>query len=56
MEGLIDDVFKCGALVPRLSTQSGHPDYLHEMDELAELSDLRDEIMSRVSSAITQVM
>ena len=55
MEGLIDDIFKFGSLMPRLHKQHNQSDYLGELDEIAELSDIRDEILSRVSAAITQV-
>ena len=55
MEGLIDDIFKFGSLMPRLHKQRNQSDYLGELDEIAELSDIRDEILSRVSAAITQV-
>ncbi len=41
--------------MPRLTKQHQQPDYLAELDEIAELSDMKDEILSRVSSAITQV-
>ncbi|XP_064397591.1 dynein beta chain, ciliary-like isoform X3 [Halichondria panicea] len=56
VEGLIDDIFKFGTLMPRLTKQHQQPDYLAELDEIAELSDMKDEILSRVSSAITQSM
>ena len=55
VEGLIDDIFKFGTLMPRLTKLHQQPDYLAELDEIAELSDMKDEILSRVSSAITQV-
>ena len=41
--------------MPRLAKHHNQPDYLSELDEIAELSDIRDEILSRVSAGITQV-
>ncbi len=41
--------------MPRISKQHQHQNYLSELEEIAELSDMRDELLSRVSSAITQV-
>ena len=55
IEGLIEDIFKFGTLMPRLAKHHNQPDYLSELDEIAELSDIRDEILSRVSAGIAQV-
>ena len=41
--------------MPRLAKHHNQPDYLSELDEIAELSDIRDEILSRASAGITQV-
>ena len=55
VEGLLEDIFKFASLVPRVAKHHAQPDYLLDMDEIAELSDMRDEILSRVSAAITSV-
>ena len=55
VEGLLEDIFKFASLVPRVAKHHAQPDYLVDMDEIAELSDMRDEILSRVSAAITSV-
>ena len=55
VEGLLEDVFRFATLVPRLAAHHPQPDYLVDVDEIAELSDLRDEILQRVSAVQTQV-
>ena len=46
-EGLVDDIFKVASLVPRVATHKGPDDYLSDVEELAELLDLKEELMSR---------
>ena len=55
VEGLLDDIFRFASLVPRVAKHHAQPDYLGDVDEIAELSDMRDEILSRVSAAINSV-
>lgn len=55
LAGLLDDIFQFGSLVQRVAKGNEQPDYLADLEEMAELSDQRDEILSRVSSVITQV-
>lgn len=55
MEGLLDDVFRVSSLVQRVSSHSENSDYLTEIEDIADLSDARDEILNRVSTVITQV-
>ena len=55
MEGLLEDIFRFASLVPRVAKHHTQPDYLADVDEIAELSDMRDEILSRVSAAINSV-
>ena len=53
--GLLDDIFRFGSLVPRVAKHNDQPDYLNDVEEIVELSDQRDEVLTRVSSAISQV-
>ena len=55
VEGLLDDVFRFGSLVPRVASHLDQPDYLTDVEEIEDLSDMREDILTRVSSAITQV-
>ena len=55
MEGLLDDIFRFASLVSRVANHHTQPDYLADVDEIAELSDMRDEVLSRVSAAINSV-
>ena len=55
VEGLLDDIFRVSSLVHRVASHTECPDYLMEIEDKAELSDARDEILNRVSSVITQV-
>ena len=70
VDSLLDDVFHFGSLVPRVATHLEANDYRVDLDEvrknyplspstlsvlqIAELSDMREEIMSRVQAAIEQ--
>ena len=53
--GLLDDIFRVGSLVPRVAGHVEQPDYLTDVEEIEELSDQRDDLLQRVSNAITQV-
>ncbi len=53
--GFLDDIFQFAALVPHLASHKEQPDYLAEVEEVAELSDMREEVLTRVSTALSQV-
>ena len=53
--GLLDDIFRVGSLVPHVAEHTDQPDYLSDVEEMEELSDQRDDLLQRVSNAITQV-
>jgi len=55
VEGLLDDVFRFGSLMPRVASHLDQPDYLTDVEEIEDLSDMREDVLTRVSSAITQV-
>ena len=52
VEELLDDVFKFASLVPRVAAHKGMPDYLSEVEELADLIDMREEVLSRGLQAV----
>ena len=56
VEELLDDMFKFASLVPRVAVHKGMDDYLPEVEELADLLDMREEVLSRVSAAVDKVM
>lgn len=51
VEELLEDVFKFASLIPRVATHREAENYQSDVEELAELLDMREEIMSRVTSA-----
>ena len=51
VEDLIKDMFKVATLVPRVAKHKDVEDYLSEVEELAELLDMREEIITRVTNA-----
>ena len=51
IENLLDDMFHFASLVPRIATHKGMDDYLSEVQELADLLDMKEEIVTRVTSA-----
>ena len=56
VEGLIDDLFKAASLIPRVAVHSGLEGYHTDVEEIAELSDIRDEILSRVQKGINSAL
>ena len=56
VEELLDDVFKFASLVPRVAVHKGMADYLPEVEELEELLDMREEVLSRVSAAVDKAI
>lgn len=52
VEGLLDDIFKFASKVPRLATHKESPNYQEEVEELAELLDMRESIMSHINTAV----
>lgn len=56
VEDLIDDMFCFGSLVPRVAIHKGSMDYLSDIQELADLLDMKEEISSRVSTVTDQAI
>ncbi|XP_015211854.2 dynein axonemal heavy chain 17 [Lepisosteus oculatus] len=53
VESLINDVYKAAQLVPRLS-QDHHLSYQSDLEEMVELSELRDSILTHVANAMKE--
>ncbi|XP_028842651.1 dynein heavy chain 9, axonemal-like isoform X2 [Denticeps clupeoides] len=51
IEGLINDIFRISSLVPRLSEHSGFPHYQADIENMAELVEMRRLMNDRVQSA-----
>uniref|UniRef100_A0A665X2B6 Dynein, axonemal, heavy chain 9 n=1 Tax=Echeneis naucrates TaxID=173247 RepID=A0A665X2B6_ECHNA len=50
VESLINDVFRISSLVPRLAQHSPFPDYQADMEDMADLADMRHLLMERVQA------
>lgn len=55
VESLLDDIFRFGTLMSHVASHYEQPDYLTDVEEIGELSEMKEDILNRVSSAITQV-
>jgi dynein heavy chain len=56
MESVVNDIFKMASLVPRVAKHNDQEHYGVDVEEIAELSDLKDEFMSRVSAVISSAI
>ncbi len=52
VEDLIEDILFSASLVPRVAAHKGVDDYLADVEEIGELLDQREEILTRVSNGI----
>ena len=55
VESLLDDIFRFASLMSHVASHYEQPDYLTDVEEIAELSEMKEDILNRVSNAITQV-
>ncbi|KAK2835022.1 hypothetical protein Q5P01_015506 [Channa striata] len=53
VECLINDVFRISSLVPRLTQHSTFPNYQADMEDMADLADMRHLLMERVQEIMT---
>lgn len=49
VDGLIGDVYKQASLIPRLAGHTGVPHYQGDLEDMDELSEMRNELMDRVT-------
>uniref|UniRef100_A0A8C3LGS3 Dynein axonemal heavy chain 9 n=1 Tax=Chrysolophus pictus TaxID=9089 RepID=A0A8C3LGS3_CHRPC len=52
MESLLNDIYRISSLVPRLARHSGFPHYQADMEDMADLADMRHDLMSRVQAVM----
>lgn len=52
VEDLIEEILHCASLVGRVAAHKGVDNYLVDVEEIGELLDLREEILTRVSNGI----
>lgn len=56
IEELLDDIFHVASLVSRVAAHRDMTDYLSEVEELAELLDMREEVMARATAAVEKAV
>ncbi|KGL87447.1 Dynein heavy chain 9, axonemal, partial [Charadrius vociferus] len=52
VESLLNDIYRISSLVPRLAKHSGFPHYQADMEDMADLVDMRHELMGRVQAVM----
>ncbi|XP_071672595.1 dynein axonemal heavy chain 9 isoform X6 [Patagioenas fasciata] len=52
VEGLLNDIYRISSLVPRLAEHSGFLHYQADMEDMADLADMRHELMGRVQAVM----
>ncbi|XP_071673847.1 dynein axonemal heavy chain 9-like [Patagioenas fasciata] len=52
VEGLLNDIYRISSLVPRLAEHSGFLHYQADMEDTADLADMRHELMGRVQAVM----
>ncbi|NXY46192.1 DYH9 protein, partial [Ceuthmochares aereus] len=53
VESLLNDIYRISSLVPRLAEHSGFLHYQADMEDMADLADMRHELMGRVQAVMT---
>nr|XP_015213314.1 PREDICTED: dynein heavy chain 11, axonemal [Lepisosteus oculatus] len=56
VDELLSDVFKVSAQVKRVAGHLGMEDYQHDMEDMLDLSDLRQEVLDRVDDVIRKAV
>ncbi|CAH2292037.1 dynein heavy chain 9, axonemal [Pelobates cultripes] len=54
IEGLINDIYRISSLVPRLAEHSTFPHYQADMEDMADLADMRNFLMECVQTMMTR--
>ncbi|KAM9371423.1 dynein axonemal heavy chain 9-like [Phaethornis superciliosus] len=52
VESLLNDIYHISSLVPRLAEHCGFPHYQADMEDLADLADMRQELLARVQAVV----
>ncbi|XP_007433956.1 dynein heavy chain 9, axonemal, partial [Python bivittatus] len=53
VEGLVNEIYRVSSLVPRLADHCTFPHYQADMEEMADLADMRQSLMGRVQKMIS---
>ncbi|KAJ8288109.1 hypothetical protein COCON_G00007680 [Conger conger] len=56
VEGLLGDVFRMSAQVKRVAAHLGMDNYQHDMEDMLDLAELRQEVMERVNEVIKKAL
>ncbi|KAJ8318719.1 LOW QUALITY PROTEIN: hypothetical protein KUTeg_003810 [Tegillarca granosa] len=54
IDGLVGDIYKQASLIPRLAAHSGQDHYQPDLEDMEELSEMRQEIMDRVTTIMNK--
>lgn len=56
VEGLVTDIYRQAALIPRLAIHTGREDYQMDLEQMVDLSDMRNELMERMNSVMSKAI
>ncbi|KAJ8290699.1 hypothetical protein GJAV_G00016460 [Gymnothorax javanicus] len=56
VEGLLEDVLRMSAQVKRVASHLGMDNYQHDMEDMLDLADMRQEVMERVDNVIKKAL
>lgn len=54
VDGLVGDIYKQSSLVPRLAAHSGQEHYQPDLEDMEQLSDMRNDLMERVQNMMNK--
>ena len=54
VDGLVGDCYKQASLIPRLATHSGQDHYQPDLEDMEELSEMRQELMDRIQNIMNK--
>lgn len=54
VDGLVGDIYKQAALIPRLAEHNGQQHYQADLEGMEDLSEMRNELMERVQNVMTK--
>ncbi|XP_064623162.1 dynein beta chain, ciliary-like [Lineus longissimus] len=54
VDGLVGDIYKQSSLIPRLAKHSGQEHYQPDLEEMEDLSDMRQDLMDRIQNVMNK--
>lgn len=54
VDGLVGDIYKQASLIPRLAKHSGQEHYQPDLEEMEDLSEMRQELMDRIQTIMNK--